>query len=192
LEQIINEKVILSSLPKVTLSEMLTKDQYLRLTKEGGVTNFSEEHLVRLFTMRSYGMTVKEISEKLGFPLYVIDKVISSMEYRAVADTITQDITTVAKDSLALAVTKATSTLVGLLDSEDDRIKLKASTEILNRTGLDSVKRVQVQGKTEHIHSLPDEQLQYILKSAQIANALALKTVDITADVVEYEESDEE
>ena len=185
------DKIAISSLPKIIISEILTKDQLVSLGKDFKLVNFSEEHIVRLFTMRSYGMTLKEIAEKLDMPYLVIDKIVSSLEYRAVADTITSDVTTVAKDTLTLAAEKATRTLIDLLDSEDERIQFKASTEILNRTGLDSVKRVQVESKNEHIHTLPEEQLQYILKSAEIANKMRVKIADDEAESVEYEESDE-
>lgn len=180
----IENKVAISTLPKIILQEVLTTDQFLALPKELRTVNMSEEHLLRIYAMRANGFTVAEIEKSIGYPAFALKSIMASLEYRALVDMIGKDIIESARETLMHATGTATKTLIGLMSSDDERIQLKASTEILNRTGLDAVKHIQVSGKTDHIHHMPQEQLDYILKAAQVANELASK-IEITADTTD-------
>lgn len=109
--QQIENKITFSALPKIILTELLTTDQYMGINKDNRKVNLSEEHLLRIYAMRSFGMSTGEIGEKLNYPKLVIDKILASLEYRAVVDLIGQDIIASARDVLTHATEKATKTL---------------------------------------------------------------------------------
>jgi patatin-like phospholipase/acyl hydrolase len=187
--QKLEKKVVVSTLPRIVLTEILSADQYLAIPEANRLVNLSEEHLLRIYVMRTNGMVAKEIGEKLGYPREVIEKILSSLEYKAMVSMVSKDIVESARHNLESAVGHAVSTLIGLLDSHDERIQIRASQDILNRVGLDSVKKIEVNTKTEHIHNISNDQLDYILKAAKVATELAAR---IPVEDTTYEEVSED
>lgn len=74
---------------------------------------------------------------------------------------------------------KAVKTLLSCMDSGNDKIRLSAAVEILNRVGLSSTQKVEITTTAGGMQTYSDEELAEILKGSIPVEALAAEVEDV-------------
>ena len=80
-------------------------------------------------------------------------------------NSISLEVVNVARMFLASAGIKAVRTIIDCMDSPNDKVRLKAATEVLNRIGLTEPKKIEVIAEGSAFQSMSDEQMLELLKS---------------------------
>lgn len=130
----------------------------------GKYKNRTDVNLVKIAYYYVQGYTEKDIAEIFNVSVNTVKKIKGSDEFKAVCKTISAEIVETARLFLATSGIKAVKTLVDCLDSPNDRVRLNASTEILNRVGLKSPEKLEILARGDSFKSMSDEQLLQIVK----------------------------
>jgi hypothetical protein len=93
-----------------------------------------------------------------------ISRLKSSAKFKAVLATLNAEIVSTARVFLAASGMKAVVTLIKCMDSRDDRTKLKASTEVLDRIGIRTPEQLEIIQKGDKISGMDEHQLLEFIK----------------------------
>lgn len=162
-------RITVGELPKLVLDNKYVTDDYIYTNKVTGRINMTDEFAVRLFTLSASGVPVREIGRILNIKSEGILHIMNSINYKAIAQLMTKDIVDYARMNMMTASIKAVEKIIELVSSDDEKIALRASVEILNRVGLDTPKKLEIKTEKKIIHELDEEQLSAILKAGQLA-----------------------
>ena len=134
---------------------------------EAEVRNMDIEY-VRIALLTSQGFSTSEISDKTGVTTEQLAYIIKSTEYSAAVELLTRQVKYYAKAVLVTMVPKALGNLYSLLDSGNDKIKLAAAKEILNRLGIVDlgalIAATDRDNSRKDLSAMSDEQLKAILE----------------------------
>jgi|LGOV01.1.fsa_nt_gb hypothetical protein len=156
-------------LPTVVIPTNDARFDRYGVSRTKGNINLSDEFLIRLATLNSSGVPVKDIADIFKLGKKDILKVLNSRDYAAVKQLLTKDIVEYARNTLATASIKAVSKMIELIDSEDSKIALRASIEVLNRVGIDAPKKIDVNVKHTLIQEMSNDQLESIISASKKA-----------------------
>lgn len=120
--------------------------------------------LTKLAYYHVQGYTNAELASVFGVSSTVIKKNKESEEYKALLNTISAEIVSTGRMFLQSAGIKAVRTLIHCLDSPNDKIKLQASKEVLDRIGLKEPDKLEVIAKGDAISSMSEEELLGLVK----------------------------
>lgn len=177
-----------TSLPPVLLAVEGVKYDTIGGKIINGKINLSDEFLIRLYTLNASGVPVKDISEILKVQKVHLQEILKSQDYIAVAQVISKDIVDYARLNLASATTLAVNKMVSLIESEDEKIALRASIEVLNRVGIDTPKEIHVKAEKKIVHEMSNDQLLSIIDASN--RVIAFNTQDVKD--TSFEEVDDE
>ena len=148
------------SLP-VEVTDSLEED-ILRETKMESVSN-----VMNLLYMDVQGHSTARISMVLGVSTREVEKIRQSTPYLAARRLLLNEILETSRKIMEVSAIKAVKTVYECMDSADDRIRLQASKEILDRVGLSGTQKLEVVSmQAGGIDRLSDSDLVEILKSA--------------------------
>lgn len=125
----------------------------------------SDTNLTKIAYYHIQGFTTREIAEIMGVSDNAIKIAKRSEEFKSIVNSITAEIVNVSRTFLSTAGLKAVKTLVDCLESPNDRVRLQASTEILDRIGLKSPEKLEILTKADTIKEMSTEQLLQLIKT---------------------------
>lgn len=88
----------------------------------------------------------------------------SSDAYKIAKDELLNSVVTGARKYMEVATLKAVKTLMQCLDSGNERVRLAASQDLLNRAGLQAPTQIEITTQTTNFEHMSDEELAEILK----------------------------
>lgn len=112
--------------------------------------------------VQGYGNTA--MSNVLGITPTQVQVIKSSDKFKAVLSALNTEIVNTARTFLMAASLKAVNTLLKCLDSDDDKTRLKASTEVMDRIGLKEPDQLVVIQKADNINKMDEKQLLDFIK----------------------------
>ena len=124
------------------------------------------------FFMQGYSMT--QIAEALGIDKSIAVRIRSSEEFRAVLNTLSAEVIATAQVFLQASALKAVRTLIQSMDSSNEKVRLAASVEVLDRVGLKSPDKLEIIAKSDNLAALDDDQLRDLIRM-NLAEILPLK-----------------
>lgn len=133
-----------------------------QLEQINGVTSSSQQ-LMKVVYMTVQGFGASQIATELGIDMIDLKKLRESEEFRLFRDMVTQEVINIGRTFLTMGTFKAVKTLLGCLDSANEKIRLDASTEILNRVGLKQPEQITLVTKGNELKSMPEEELMKII-----------------------------
>lgn len=120
--------------------------------------------LVKLAYYYVQGYNTKELAEIFGADPQHINKIKSSDKFRAIITSLNAEIVSTARTFLTAAGFKAVKTLLMCMDSNDDRVRLNAATQVLDRIGLKTPEQIEVIQKGAVVNKMSDDELLGLIK----------------------------
>lgn len=121
--------------------------------------NRTDVNLTKMAVMFAQGYTLKAIAMEFGVTADTIYNIRASDEFKAVMNSISLEVIETARTFLAVSGIRATKTLLDCLGSGNERIRMKAAIEVLDRIGLKAPEQIEVLAKSDNIEQMTDEQL---------------------------------
>lgn len=122
--------------------------------------------LVQLAYMHMQGATTKAMADFFQVTQPAIAKARVSPAFKSVQAMISGATVQTARVFMAGATIKATKTLLSLLDSDSDKIKLAAACQVLDRVGLKSPDQIEVLQNATGMHTMSEKELMLIVQTA--------------------------
>lgn len=110
------------------------------------------------------GYSVGEIGEIMGCHHKTVAEMIKSEEGKAIRNAMTEDVVSSIRLFMSASGIKAVKTLIECMDSTNDRVRLQASTEILDRIGLKSPEKIEILSKGNSLRGMSEDELLGIIK----------------------------
>jgi DNA-binding CsgD family transcriptional regulator len=155
-----------------------------------GITSWKDTKNIKIVIMSMQGFSAKEIGKELDMDAQSVRNVMASDEYTMFREYITQEVVNIGRTFLAMSTVKAVKTLLDLLDSDNDKVRLGASKDVLDRVGLKSPDKIELLSKSDNIREMSTEQLFDILKYGQSEIMKALGTPIPEEDAINDGESE--
>lgn len=155
----INDDALVASEKEEIISEALT-------TPDGSPLGLKNKKidLVKMAFLYIQGWDGKSIAKAFDTDEAVISKLKSSPKFKAVLTTLNAEIVSTARTFLAASGMKAVITLIKCMDSRDDKTKLRASTEVLDRIGIRTPEQIELIQKSDRISGMDEQQLMEFIK----------------------------
>ena len=148
------------SLPQDVLDSL--DEDVMQETKLTSVAN-----VMNLLYMDVQGHSVPRMAMVLGITIREVDLIKKSETYRAVRQGLLQEILSTARNVMQVSTLKAVKSLYECMESHDDRIKLMAAKEVLDRVGLSGTQKLEVVAiQPGDAAKLSDSDLAEILRSS--------------------------
>lgn len=139
----------------------------------------SVENVMQLIQHDIQGYGTSAISELMGVKHDDVLAIRRSDTYKALRTKVMSEIIELSKRAIEVSTIKAVKTLMECMESKNDKVKLSAAVEVLNRTGLTATQKIELTTTTHNeISSFTDEELAEILRGSQGLPA--------NAEVIEY------
>lgn len=122
--------------------------------------------LVQLAYMYMQGATTAGMCKFFGVSRAGLHKATGSPSFKSIQSMIMGATIQTARVFMAGATIKATKTLLSLLDSDSDKIKLAAACQVLDRVGLKSPDQIEVLQNATGMHAMSEKELMLIVKTA--------------------------
>lgn len=128
-----------------------------------------EKAYLKVAMMTLQGYTNSSIAEELGVKVNTIARWKKKDTYKDLARSLVVEIIDIAKGFLAGAGFKAVKILVESLNSPNERIRIQAAKEILDRIGLKTAEQLEVLTKSDDTDAMSTEELTAIVKQTAAA-----------------------
>jgi DNA-binding MarR family transcriptional regulator len=127
-----------------------------------------EVEYVKIALFSAQGYSPKEICAQTGLKIDYLSVVLKSKEYQAAVELLTRQVKYYAKAVLVTFVPRALNNLYSLMESANEKIKLAATKEVLDRIGIVDMSEffLSADKKTlsENVAGLSDAQLKAIIE----------------------------
>ena len=140
-------------------------------------TSTPEHEAMRILYLHSLGYSQSQIAMHYKMSAKRVRELMKSEEFRLLAQEYTKNTTMMAKLSLSMVTEKAMSTLIGLLDSKSEKVRLATAKDILDRAGLVTKQTVQFTENTglgamddDHLLDVVSKSMQDILSRRDMEN----------------------
>jgi len=123
-----------------------------------------EANYVKIAYLYMKGFSIQEIADIMGISSRAVKEIRSKEEFKSVIRTISAEVISAGRMFLSASGIKAVKTMIDLLDSPNDKIRLNASKEILNRIGLKSPEQLEIINKSNDIRNMSTEELTKLVE----------------------------
>ena len=147
--------------------DMQEEDNSLGITIPEGITKDAHQKvdLVKLAYLYLQGYDTTAMARTFDVTNSRINEIKHSEKFKSIMGAINKEIIATARTFMGAAGIKATVTLIKCLDSYDEKVKLKAATEVLDRIGITTPKQLEIiQSNDNNISGMSDEQLMEFIK----------------------------
>lgn len=153
----------------LVLDDHVTSDSMMTVEAEGSRSDkmkYTPIDLVKLGYMYISGMTVIQMAAATGATRMGIYKAMKTPAFKGIMTVLSATTVQVARSYIAGASMKAVNVILGLMDSEDENVRLKAATQILDRSGLRAIEQIEVTRKEGTMSAMSESDLVDIIRSA--------------------------
>lgn len=133
----------------------------------------STKNVMQLVFYDIQGYSAELVATTLGMSKSTVLKIRQSDAYKNARTAVTSEIVKHARGIMEVSAIQAVKTLTDCLASNNEKIKLGAASEILNRIGLTATQKVEVTATSNNMVNLSDEQLAEILKTSNLIESSA-------------------
>lgn len=160
----------------VLLPEELEETAEPTIKKETKVSGI--QNIMDLLYMDIEGAGTTLMSLNTGLTVEEVKKIQRNGTYTKLRAAALQGVIDKAKDIMDVSAIKAVKTLTECMCSDNERVRLSAATEVLNRIGLTATQHVEVTATTNTMEQLTDDQLNEILRTAVDVDTFTSEEVD--------------
>ncbi len=127
-------------------------------------TRSSKVDLSKLAMYHVQGYGTSEVAKIFGVSVRRICEIKASDKFKAMLTVLNLEIISTARTFLTASGLKAVKTLLQCMDSRDDRVKLNAATQVLDRIGLKNPDQIEIISKGDRINEMSQEELMGVIK----------------------------
>ena len=138
-------------------------DDVRRETKLSNMNN-----VMKLLFLDIQGYGARNVAREMGLTEYEVAQVRKSVAYRDAKATVMAEILNMSKNIMEVSAIKAVKTLTECMSSSNEKVKLAASVEVLNRVGLNTPQKVELTTTNMNLMKISDEDLAEILKNSNV------------------------
>lgn len=113
------------------------------------------------------GYNVETICKELNIEKDRLREIRMSDEFKLLRDYVTQEVVNIGRTFLMMSTVHAVKTILDLLDSDNDKVRLGAAKDVLDRVGLKSPDKIELMTKGDNLAGLDTEQLLNLIKMGQ-------------------------
>lgn len=155
----------ISEVPKienyVTISDDTEKT--LQMDDNGVVKDID---LVKMAYYFSQGYNINDISAAMSIGRTTVQNALRSDEFKEVVNSLTLEVVNVARMFLATSGIQAVKTIIDCMNSPNDRVRLQAAKEVLDRIGLTEPTKIEVLSEGNAFGGMSDEQMLAFIKGS--------------------------
>lgn len=134
----------------------------------GGVSKAAPKAIMAVLQLDLQGHSVSGIARHIGIEEAQVRSMRASEAYRTAKEEVLRGVVVGARKFMEVASLKAVKTLVNCLDSNNEKIKLSAAQDILNRSGLSAPQHIELTTNVNNFENFTTEQLEEILKKDKV------------------------
>lgn len=138
-------------------------DDVRRETKLSNVNN-----VMKLLFLDIQGYGARNVAREMNMTEHEVAQVRKSVAYRDAKATVMAEILNMSKNIMEVSAIKAVKTLTECMSSSNEKVKLAASVEVLNRVGLNTPQKVELTTTNMNLMKISDEDLAEILKNSNV------------------------
>lgn len=121
-------------------------------------------NMVQVLMYHVKGYASKDIAEILNVKLDTIKHIKRTDDFKMMVQSLISEVVSAGRMFLSTAGMRAVKTLIDLLQSPNDKVRLQASMEILNRIGLKSPDKLEIVTKGDAIRQMDEKELMNLVK----------------------------
>lgn len=133
-----------------------------------GKTSASPKNVMAVLQLDLQGYPVAKIAQKMSMKDSQIAHIKATDSYRIAKEEVLRQVVQGARKYMEIASIKAVKTLLTCLDSSNEKIKLSAAQDILNRSGLQAPQQIEITSNVNNFEGFTTEQLEEMLKKEAI------------------------
>jgi hypothetical protein len=160
-----------------------TKSTTLEVLDSDKSKTASTINIMKVVYMTVQGFSNATIGEELGVTASDIITLKKTDDFMRLKDAVTQEVINAGRMFMAMGTIKAVRTLLQCMDSSNEKIKLMAATQVLDRVGLKTPEQIEILNKGNNLSKMNNEDL---LKIIQMGND------DIKSVIVRDADDDEQ
>lgn len=142
------------------------------------------QNVMQILQYDIQGYTSQLIAKQVGIEVQQVYHIRQSDAYKLAREEVLKQVITGARKYMEVSTIKAVKTLVQCLDSKNEKVKLTAAQDILNRAGLGATQQIEITGNmgTSFDH-FSDAELAEIMKKESIIPQNA-EVIEVVADTI--------
>ena len=122
------------------------------------------------------GLGAGQISTMYGLTVEQVKTIRRSSAYKTARQAVLAEVVNTSRNIMEVASLKAVKTLAECMNSKNEKVKLAASVEVLNRVGLNSTQKLEVTTQSANFSGLSDAELAEILRNSVPADGYEVIT----------------
>jgi hypothetical protein len=154
---------------RIAMADIPDEDRYATVVQkhnDGRAPSIVKVDYIKLAYQHLSGMTMTQSAAYFRVSTSRISHTKQSAGFKAVLGMMTKASVETGRAFIAGAVARATGTLIHLLDSDNDKIKLMAANSILDRAGLLPPDQMVLIEKSAGVHGMSEDELLTIVHNA--------------------------
>lgn len=152
----------------VILNDEISKDKEVLISAPSSSPDRKpvpcEVNYAKIAFLYIQGYTEEDIAAACNVTRDDVHRMKHSNKFKALLEAITKEVVSTSRVFLMASGLKAVRTLLMCMDSDDDRVKLKAATEVLDRVGLKSPEEINLVTKSENLHGMSETELLGVIR----------------------------
>jgi len=146
----------------------------------GTMTENEKDHtvLLNIASLECTGLSKKEVARQLDMSVHSIGQYMRKPSYKEVKNMLTNSVVDKVKDMVSMLTFRAVEAMGEGLYSSNEKTKLKAASEILNRAGINKAQEINVTATNGNAQVLTEAQLANLMginPNSDIARAIEMK-----------------
>lgn len=166
----------------VMLSEEIESNLDADVAKETKLTSLKNISSLLYMDVQGYGS--RHMATQLGISMEDMQKLKRSEAYTLARDTLLREIVHSAREVMEVSALKAVKTLTECMNSTNEKVKLSAATEVLDRIGLNTTQKVEVTAKNDSMMSYSEDELMEILRTGMAESEVTMLE-DVAVEVAD-------
>lgn len=154
-----------------TIEENIDKEVAAE-TQIGGIKD-----IMKLVYLDTQGYGTQAISTAMKLTSEDVAAIRRSESFKIAKDAVLAEIMAMSRRMMEVTAMKAVKTLTECMDSKNDKIKLSAAVEVLNRTGLSATQKIELTTTNNTMVNFTEDELAEIIRSS---NAIPVNAEVIT------------
>ena len=149
--------------------------------KTGKASLVTPKNILAIMQLDVQGLPARRIALALSLEEGQIKYVQSSDAYKSAKEELLRQVVSGARKYMEVAALKAVKTLVTCLASQNEKVRLSAAQDILNRSGLQAPQQIEITSNVNNFEAFTTEQLAEILKK-DAAIPKHAEVIEVVAD----------
>jgi len=149
----------------ILIEETIEQNLDSDVKKETKLTSI--KNIMRLVYLDVQGYGAGAISEAMALSEHDVQLIRRSESFKLAKDAVMAEILALSRRMIEVSSIKAVKTLTECMGSKNDKVRLSAAVEVLNRTGLTATQKIELTTTNNSLAHYTDDELAEMLRGSQ-------------------------